>query len=268
MHSENCFITPTYAPEHLPRGRTLDPEHPKLFMKNLRRKLSRKYPGRQSPRYLVAGEYGENPKDLFWNPYTNKMDTRGRPHYHMNLFGFMPPDCVPVAKGKGGHTLYESEFLNECWGNKGRLHIGELTRESAGYTTGYAMKKLNSPEKDIEYMFMDPETGEHFERLREYCNWSNRPGLGYSFFQKYTTDFFKGFVTLKGQKISIAGTYYEKQLEKFCIENDAAYPIWEAYQERKRISIDPDHPDNTPERLADIEQCIEHRIAFFKNRTL
>lgn len=267
MHSENCFITPTYDPEHLPKDRGLHQEHGQQFIKNLRRNLARKYPGRGSPRYLIAGEYGEKPGECQYNPFTGKMDTRGRPHYHLNLFGFMPPDCKPAARGSRGDILYESDLINKCWG-KGRVQIGELTRESAGYTTGYAMKKLNSAEKDNEYKFVDPQTGEEHLRAREFCNWSNRPGLGSPFFDKFPTDFFKGFITLGNSKVSISGTYYEQKLEKYCTENDDYYPVWEAHLEKKRISVNPDHPDNTPERRQAIEQCVEERIKFWQNKHL
>ena len=105
-HDENCFVTLTYDPEHLPANNTVVPRDLSLFIKRLRKELS---PARI--RFFAVGEYG---------------DTTGRPHYHALLYG-VGPHLQPL--------------IESCWG-RGHVHVGEVTPESASYTAGYTIKKL------------------------------------------------------------------------------------------------------------------------------
>lgn len=83
---------------------SLVPRHLTLFLKRLRKR-------RGSFRYFACGEYGER---------------FGRPHYHAVLFGV---------------SALEQEVIAAAWPH-GYIHVGDLTRESAAYVTGYVSKKL------------------------------------------------------------------------------------------------------------------------------
>jgi hypothetical protein len=107
-HDENCFVTLTYAPEHLPRFGTLDPEDLRLFLKNLRQILERERNG-QKVRYFACGEYGP---------------TTERPHYHVNLFGL---------------SAVEKEIIHRAW-SKGHVSAFEFNAQRARYLTGYVTK--------------------------------------------------------------------------------------------------------------------------------
>lgn len=253
MHDQSSFITNTYAPEHLPPDQGVHLYDVQRFVKNLRQINQRA--GRPPLRYFAAAEYGKSDQ---LNPFTGKPDI-GRPHYHLLIFGFMPEDRKPHRLGSKGDTLFTSETVARAWG-KGHVEIGEVTKASAGYCTGYAMKKFNGESFDDHYKIIHPGTGEILQRNREFATWSNKPGIGGTWFDKYATDTFKGFLTDGTGKKAGISKYYERRFEKLAEENPDIYPIWEKYKEKKREAVDPDHPDNTPERLAVQEECLKERI--------
>lgn len=83
-------------------------------------------------RFFQCGEYGEKLK---------------RPHHHVCLFGydFLISTCT---ENRNLTLLYRSPMLEELW-PFGFCSIGELTKETAGYTARYCLKSLN-----IELMSM------------------------------------------------------------------------------------------------------------------
>lgn len=130
-HTHNSMVTLTYAdapPE-------LKPEDMQLFLKRLRSI----YPA--PLRYYGVGEYG---------------DIRGRPHFHLALFGL---------------SILDSEYIGKAWSIDGEpiggFHIGELNRLTAQYLCGYVTKKMTKKD-DVALKGRHPE----FARM------SLRPGIG------------------------------------------------------------------------------------------
>lgn len=107
-HPASCFVTLTYAPEHLPEGDTLVPRDVELWMKRLRKAVSP-----LKIRYFTVGEYG---------------DETQRPHYHSAIFGL----------GSG-----DSETISRAW-LKGFVTVKGLGYESAAYIAGYVTKKMTA----------------------------------------------------------------------------------------------------------------------------
>lgn len=109
-HGDSCFVTLTYKYVQYgglsERTATLDPSHPTLWLKRLRKALDP-----IKIRYFLCGEYG---------------DESQRPHYHAALFGI----------GRSFTSLIES-----TWG-VGHVYVGDLTATSANYIAGYVTKKL------------------------------------------------------------------------------------------------------------------------------
>lgn len=105
LHNDSCFVTLTYAPEHLPPGGTLIKRDLQLFLKKLR-KL---YPPK-SVRYFAVGEYG---------------DESGRPHYHLCLFGV---------------SVIDEDNVRRSWSH-GHVKVDELNEKTAGYVSQYVCKK-------------------------------------------------------------------------------------------------------------------------------
>ncbi|QIR82364.1 replication initiator protein [Chicken microvirus mg7_19] len=107
MHDNFAFVTLTYDNQHLPTGSNLESSAISSFMKRLRYYLPYKV------RYYGCGEYGEK---------------RGRPHYHLLIFGLKENDYV---------------YVNQAW-NKGRVDV-QTPRDpvkSIAYTATYVTKKI------------------------------------------------------------------------------------------------------------------------------
>lgn len=135
LYEDNCFLTLTYAPEHLPAYGSLCKEHFQQFMKRLRKR----FPGKKL-RYYHCGEYGD------------KLD---RPHYHACLFNLDFAD-KELFKQNEGNLLFTSETLDEIWG-KGSCTIGSLTFESAAYCARYVLKKVTGKNAQDHYLRCDED---------------------------------------------------------------------------------------------------------------
>lgn len=145
LHSDNAFVTLTYAPENVPEGDNLDPRDVQLFMKRLRKSWPKKL------RFFAVGEY----------------DDSGRPHYHLILFGY--PACLY------GMSRYTAQRRNCCapcdairdvWG-KGFTFVGSVEDRSVRYVCGYVVNKLKGLHESL-----------YGDKYPEFARMSLRPGLG------------------------------------------------------------------------------------------
>lgn len=120
-HKDNCFLTLTYRPEVCPKY--VSKGHIRRFIRKLRSQGI-------NCSYFSCGEYGE---------------LNGRPHYHIILFGYFPPDAVlvPGAKTKSGFEVYHSVFLDKVW-NKGFVDVNNFSQDTAFYVAGYVNKKTGN----------------------------------------------------------------------------------------------------------------------------
>ncbi len=138
-HADSTFVTLTIEDDHLTYAHgsdgapvlTLVPDDVQLLLKRMRK--------RQRFRYVAVGEYG---------------DKRGRPHYHLLLFGV--------------NALESYTLCTEKWG-KGFVTVGEVNKQRASYMAGYTTKKMTK--WDDERL----NGGQHPEFMRQ----SLRPTIGY-----------------------------------------------------------------------------------------
>lgn len=158
-HEYNSFVTLTYNDENIPDGFNLKPEDVTKFFKRLRKNTG------QELRYYYCGEYGEQ---------------KGRPHYHIALFGI------------GEHQKKEIE---KAWSIKdnpiGIVRIGSLTKASMRYISGYIMKGANkyvdlSKAKDRK--FADKVNLHLNGRRPEFQRMSRNPGLGAKAIERVAKD--------------------------------------------------------------------------------
>lgn len=181
------FVTLTYDDASLPDDWCLDYRHFQLFMHKLRKAV----PG--AGRFFMSAEYG---------------DDNFRPHYHAILFNCNLPDKV-FFKREAGLDYFISPLLARLWG-RGFVLIGDLTIASAGYVARYNLKKITGPAAGAAYQFVVPATGEVVDRPAPFSRSSNRPGIGYEWFQRYWSDCFPcDFLVWKGKKFPVP-RYYSK----------------------------------------------------------
>lgn len=153
LHERNCFVTLTYAPEHLPEWASLDKEHLALFWKALRN-------AGLKIRYYAVGEYG---------------DKGNRPHYHAALFNWdFHKDRKHFYFDDEGNEHFTSDELSKAWG-KGHCELTDLTEGTANYVCKYVLKSLDERKEETRY---DPRTGEVHEVLPTFSTMSRRPGIG------------------------------------------------------------------------------------------
>ena len=225
LHSENCFITLTFAPEHLPSPPTLDVRDFQLFMKRLRKKYG------SNIRFFHCGEYGEQ---------------FGRPHYHACLFNFDFPDKV-LWKQVNGCNLYTSKSLELLW-PYGFSTIGDVTFESAAYVARYIMKKVTGNLAEEHYERVDPATGEIFSVRPEYVTMSRRPGIASAWFDRFSSDVYPSdSVVIRGRQVR-PPRYYDNKFKLL-------FPLdFEEIQHQRQLDA-AKHLDNcTKDRLEIREQ--------------
>lgn len=172
LYEDNCFITLTYATEHLPKNSSLERRDFQLFMKRLRKHFSD-----VTIRNFYCGEYG------------GKL---GRPHFHAILFNLDFHDKKHYKEVKSGakrYNLYTSETLSKIWG-KGICIVGEANYETAGYVAQYCLKKKTGEQAKTHYDYVDPVTLEVIKRKPEFSQASLGKAIGKGWYEKYKSDVF------------------------------------------------------------------------------
>lgn len=188
LYQQNCFITLTFAPEHLKPS--LDYKDFQQFMKRFRKKHGKL-------RFFMCGEYGSD---------------HNRPHYHACIFGFDFADKTLWQRKKSGN-LYRSKSLEQLW-PYGFSSIGDLTFESAAYVARYVLKKVNGSLANEHYSRVDPDTGEITQIAPEFTRMSLKPGIGAKWFEKYQSDVFPDdFMVVNGYKKPVPRYYTKKYLK-------------------------------------------------------
>jgi hypothetical protein len=238
MHENSEFVTLTYSEEKLPYGRNLQYRDFQLFMKKLRNKKNEKI------RFYMCGEYG--PK-------------RDRPHFHAILFGVWFEDRKPWKQSKNGSWIYSSKELNDIWG-KGMCTTGAVNFETAGYVARYVMKKQNGMAAQKAYETLVPETGEVIQRTPEFNKMSLKPGIGYSWLEKWTRDCYpRDEVVMNGRKMK-PPKYYDKILSRWNAELMESLD-YERYKKGQDFS-----GERTPERLRVRETVARARMELNNRR--
>jgi len=235
MHEHSLFVTLTYSDEHLPEDSSLDYRHFQLFMKRLRKHFVG-----TTIRFYMCGEYG---------------DETLRPHYHACLFGVFFADRRKIGQSSDGSVLYTSHTLESLWG-KGNVSFGDVTFESAGYVARYICKKVTGLRAAAHYEVVCPVTGEIFQRKPEFSQMSLKPGIGYSWFEKYKAEVYPlDRIVIRGREMK-PPKYYDKllELESNFLSDDLEYSRYQRAVMRK--------DDNTEARLAVREKCAKAKLSF------
>lgn len=263
MHRYNCFLTLTYNDKHLPANKSLKHRDFQLFMKRMRKAISKSAckptaflteqkdqqqcapgappkPVAHPLRFYMAGEYGER---------------HGRPHYHALIFGLDFADKKYLQRTPSGGVLYTSATLKTLWPH-GYSSIGELTFETAAYVSRYVMKKING-NKVKKNERIDASTGEILQQTKEYNCMSRAGGIGIEWLRKYHTDLHNnGKVLINGHEAN-QPRYYDKFIKRL----DPL--LHERHKLARLLEAESQKEHHTPERLA-----IQEIVAKAKTRTL
>jgi hypothetical protein len=195
LYEDNCFITLTYANEHLPKNKQLCERDMQLFFKRLRKRFKG-----IKIRYFYAGEYGDPKK------------TR-RPHYHVILFNLDFAD-KKYWKTVKGFPYYKSKLLDEKIWKKGFCVLGGVTFESAAYTARYVTKKVNGKAAEQHYKAYNPYTGESYQLIPEYSRSSTSRGIGYDYYKKWFSDIYPSDEVVVRGHVCKPPEYYDRMLEQ------------------------------------------------------
>lgn len=234
LYEQNCFVTLTFSPEHLPADGSLNHRHFQLFMKNLKTRV-RRSSGKAAAagiRFYMCGEYGE---------------LHGRPHYHALLFNYDFPD-KELFTTRNGIPLYRSAFLEELW-KYGYSSIGAVTFESAAYVARYILKKVTGDEAAAHYGGRRPE----------YTNMSRRPGIARAWFEQFRDDVYPSdVVVLRGGMKLRPPRYYDGLFE-------AEFPSdFKKLKARRKSRAAEFVDNNTPSRLKVRERVQKAKLALLK----
>lgn len=250
MSSTSCFLTLTYSDEYLPHDYSVHVRTWQLFMKRLRKSLRS-----NKIRFFACGEYG---------------DETLRPHYHALIFNYSPTDKIFYKKTNSDDNLYTSPSLSKIW-SYGQVYIGDVTYKSSAYVARYIMKKINGDNAVNHYTRFHPK-GHIVTVEPEFCVQSRRPGIGYSWFQKYKTDAFPSdFLVVDGRPHPVP-KFYLKLLKQEEAVADETKPYFKALNAvpsakvvRARIINSLSRAtDNTRERLAVREEVKKQKLKTLK----
>lgn len=235
LYEDNCFITLTYADEHLPKDGSLEYGDFQKFMKRLRKSSGQL-------RFYMCGEYGE----LNW-----------RPHFHAILFGYQFSDKKLWMKTGSGELIYRSALLEKLW-PFGHSSIGEVTLKSAGYVARYVMKKITGDLAKSHYERVTKE-GVVVKLRPEFNRMSLKPGIGQRWFDKFYKDVYPiDAVVLEGGRKMRPPRYYD-------VKYDAIEPYqFEAVKQDRILRAMAKAAEYTPDRLAVAEEVLDSRIKLLK----
>ena len=117
-------------------------------------------------RFYMCGEYG---------------DLTHRPHYHAILFGFYPPDSLPLA----GSKLEVSRLLADVW-PYGFHTVARVEPNCISYVAGYVDKKMDNARLSWALNTVAPE----YVTMSRGCSKLGTGGLGKSFFEEFSSEIY------------------------------------------------------------------------------
>lgn len=251
MHDAACFLTLTFSDDHVPQNYSVSKRDLQLFNYRVRKHFG---PGK---RFYGVGEYGERTL---------------RPHYHLAYFGLDFSEDRKLYMERNGLPVWRSPTLERLW-PFGISEIGSLTPQSAAYIARYVTKKITGDDAPSRYTRVSPANGETYMVEPEFALSSRRPGIGWTWFQRFEGDAFPDdFVIVDGRKVRPPQYYFRKLAEREAAAKaepregrtlrDASAGMATTIQRRRKAhAVSPEAKANaTPERLAVREEVFRRRI--------
>lgn len=188
QYVDNCFITLTYER----CADTLVKKHLQAFIKRLRERIAP-----VKIRFFACGEYG----------------SKGRPHFHIIVFGWKPNDLEILSKKA---KLFTSKFIEDIW------HGGE---DISPYKQGFVSVGVDVNEVTAKYCakYLAKLNKVKDGCIKPFTLMSRRPGIG---FDCISIDMIEKGFFINGKKMNLP-RYFEKILSK---DNDLeVYKAKKAY---------------------------------------
>lgn len=176
-----------------------------------------------------------------------------RPHLHVALFGYWPPDAKPWAKSQSGNQEYISDELSSVWG-KGRVTFQDWSHGAATYCAGHQAWKLTGDMGRLQRIVVGPDGTAIAEREPEFHQPSTRPGIGRRFFEKHAEQMLRnGFTVAKDRAVPPPAYFIRRAL--------ITHPELAAVAvEARRLKAVEAAADLNPSRREAIETCSEATI--------
>lgn len=124
------------------------------------------------------------------------------------------------------------------------------------------MKKDFGKWSENRYQEIDMETGEVYQKTREFNKMSLKPGIGHGFYQKWKTDLFPKDVCVINGVATKPPKYYFKKLKE---EEPETY---EEIGYKRALQAQEKSEDNTDERLLVKEVVLKARIKNLKRNSI
>lgn len=154
-HLENCIITLTFGNVDNRKGiidysnEALNKKDYQDFLKRLRSHVDKPI------RYFLSAEYGSK---------------KGRPHYHIIIFGWCPRDLVFSHYNEHKNPIFRSKEVEKIWGN-GLCSVDVFNFENAFYCSKYLQKVVF-------------HEGDQKNNQRPFVSMSLKPGIGFEWLQQ------------------------------------------------------------------------------------
>lgn len=225
LHETNLFVTLTFAPENLHFPPNPFVKIHQDFMKRVRKRFG-------PVRFTNLSEHGKYPNF--------------RPHYHTILHGLDPGDLQWAPKTQSGNNSQSSKILSETWG-LGHVHIGAVNPASSAYVAMHNNAKITGKAAKLAYAnTLDVTSGKTYERSPPKINSSNRPGIGFGWFEKYQEELWNsGSVRWNDQAAAIP-RYYLQLMER---EDPKRFEHFTAHRREQHLLRRAAHPEeSTAER--------------------
>jgi len=207
-HGDSIACCLTYAPSFVPPHGSLRKSDALRFINRLRKRLER----REQPEidYHCIGEY--SPAPVF------------RPHYHVIVYGYRPPDAERYSKSRAGNQEWRSDELDSLW-SKGRVTFQDFTVGAAKYIGGHDGSKLVRSSRRVV-----DEWGEIHQLEPEFRSGSRRSAPGRKYVEAYGEQMLhEGSVVVAGHHVAVpsymaarAKLALPEQFEDFAARRKAA----------------------------------------------
>ncbi len=137
-HKDYFMLTLTYNDGNLPSDGNVSKRDVQLFLKRFRKSI------KHEVRYFACGEYG---------------DDYSRPHYHLIIWGWYPPDTYFFKTDNAGNPIYRSPIIEECW-KKGFSSVIAFRNDLALYVSLYLQScPVEGQMKPFRLMSRNPGIG-------------------------------------------------------------------------------------------------------------